>query len=95
MEARVTRVILDDDGTVYTQHPWVMGMLFIVLGLALVPRVPEIWQIPLGAALAIAGSVIVVRTILKRHRLPRGREMYCHSCYHFWWEKDPVKKTSN
>jgi len=92
MEARVKRVIFDDDGSVYTQHPWVMGMLFFVIGIALIPRIPDLYKIPAGAILLMAGTYVVARSFLKRRRLPRGREMYCHSCYHFWWEKDPVNR---
>ncbi len=39
MEARVKHVIFDDDGSVYTQHPWMLGMIFMVVGIALIPRI--------------------------------------------------------
>ena len=91
-EARVTHVILDKEMKVYTTHPWVMGLLFLAAGIVVIPQVPEVWQIPLGAVLVIIGSVVAARVYFTRKSLPRGREMYCHSCYHFWYEVDPVRK---
>ncbi|HWR66779.1 MAG TPA: hypothetical protein VN364_11740 [Bellilinea sp.] len=90
-EARVKHVILDKNMQVYTTHPWVMMLLFVAIGIVGIPYLPEVWKIPVGVALGIVGAVVVVRVYNTRKSLPRGREMYCHSCYHFWWELDPVK----
>jgi hypothetical protein len=90
MEARVKHVIFDKDGSVYTRHPWVVGMIFLVVGIAAIPRLPDVYKIPVGIVLIIGGAIVVARAYQERRTLPRGREMYCHACYHFWWEKDPV-----
>lgn len=90
-EARVTRVILDKDMKVYTTHPWVMMLLFVAMGIVGLPMLPEAYKIPVGVVLGIVGAVVVVKVYWTRKGLPRGTENYCHSCYHYWWEVDPVK----
>lgn len=93
-ETRVTHVILDKEMKVYTTHPGVMLLLFVAIGIVGIPLLPVALKIPVGVGLGIIGAVVVVRVYLTRKNLPRGREMYCHSCYHFWWELDPVEAES-
>jgi hypothetical protein len=93
-EARVTHVLLDEKGKVYTSHPIVVAMIFVGIGMAFIPQLPDLWKLIAGAALIVGGSYATVKTYFKRRSVSPGREIYCHSCYHYWWEYDSTPKKS-
>jgi hypothetical protein len=92
-EARVEKVMLDEQDEVYNMRWWIPILIMAGIGIVAYPYIPAALQIPGGILLAVAGVVYAKKVIQQRKRIVQGKEIYCHACYHFWWEKEVNGRT--
>lgn len=92
-EARVEKVMLDEHNEVYNMRWWIPILVMVGIGIVAYSYVPSVLHIPGVILLGVAGVVYAYRIIQQRKKIVRGKEIYCHACFHFWWEKEVDGKT--
>ena len=92
-EARVTKVNLDENNEVYNLRWWVPILIAIGIGIVASQYVPKAYHIPGAILLAVAGIYNAWKVVQERKKIVPGKEIYCHACYHFWWEKEENGRT--
>jgi len=92
-EARVKAVKLDEENEVYNLRWWIPILVVIGIGIVASQYVPKAFHVPGAILLAIAGIYNSYRVIQERKKIVPAKEIYCHACYHFWWEKEENGRT--
>ncbi|MGB4594547.1 MAG: hypothetical protein WBI14_01405 [Anaerolineaceae bacterium] len=92
-EARVLSVMLDNENEVYNLRWWVPILVVIGVGIVAYQYAPKVLHIPGAILLAATGVYFAYKVIQERKNIVPGKEIYCHACYHFWWEKQVDGKT--
>lgn len=92
-EARVIKVMLDENDEVYNMRWWVPFLLMIGIGIIAYQYIPAALRIPGAILLTVAGVLYANRIVQQRKKIVPGKEIYCHACFHFWWEKEVNGRT--